>query len=61
MKVDLDHPEQVQVTGRHERLRPPVIWRTKWRTARIVIVAMLIPVVVFGLLYLFAQHPWTRP
>ena len=53
MKADLDHPEKVQVTGRHERLRPPVVWNTRWRTARTIVLAMLVPVVVFGLMYLF--------
>ena len=53
MKAELDHPEKVQVTGRHERLRPPVVWNTRWRTARTIVLAMLVPVVVFGLMYLF--------
>ncbi len=60
MKADLDAPEKVQVTGRHERLRPPMIWKTKWRTARMIIVLALVPVVVFALLYLITNHPWTK-
>ena len=51
MKADLDHPEKVQVTGRAERLRPPAVWRTRWRMARIVVIAILIPIVVFGLMF----------
>ena len=31
MKADLDDPEKVELTGRHERLRPPMVWKTKWR------------------------------
>jgi serine/threonine protein phosphatase PrpC len=55
MKAELDAPETVQVTGRHERLRPPALWRTRWRMARLVVVAVLIPIVVFGLLFLLFQ------
>src|SRR3954463_4553915 len=53
MKAELDAPETVELTGRHERLRPPVLWRTRWRTARVVVIAALIPVVVFGLMFLW--------
>jgi serine/threonine protein phosphatase PrpC len=60
MKADLDAPEKVQVTGRHERLRPPMVWKTKWRMARTIIFLALVPVVVFGLLYLFYNHPWAK-
>jgi serine/threonine protein kinase len=60
MKADLDAPDNVSLTGRHERLRPPMVWNTKWRTARLVIIAALVPIVVFGLLYLFYNHPWTK-
>jgi serine/threonine-protein kinase len=56
MKADLDAPEAVEVTGRAERLRPPAVWRTRWRTARLVVIGMLIPVVVFGLLYVFFHY-----
>ncbi len=56
MKADLDHPDTVQVTNRHERLRPPQIWRTRWRLVRIIVLAMLVPVVVFGLLFLVLRN-----
>ena len=55
MKADLDHPDKVQVTGRAERLRPPAVWRTRWRMARIVLIAILIPIVVFGLMFVFSR------
>jgi hypothetical protein len=57
-KAELGNPDSVQVTGRHERLRPPMVWNTKWRTARLVIVSALVPIVVFGLMFLyFHYHP----
>jgi serine/threonine-protein kinase len=58
MKKDLDNPDAVEVTGRHERLRPPVPWRGDWRTARLVVLAALVPVVVFGLIFLLTT--WLR-
>jgi serine/threonine protein phosphatase PrpC len=60
MKADLDAPDQVSLTGRHERLRPPMVWNTKWRTVRMYAVLILTPIIVFGLLFLFYRHPWTK-
>ncbi|HEV3255329.1 MAG TPA: serine/threonine-protein kinase, partial [Gemmataceae bacterium] len=57
MKAELDNPDSVQLTGRHERLRPPVLWRTRWRSVRVAVIALLVPVVVFGLMILFF-HFW---
>jgi hypothetical protein len=56
MRIDLRAPEGVQVTGRCQRLRPPVQWRAGWRTARLIILAMLLPIIVFGLLFLIFRH-----
>ena len=58
LKAELDAPEGVPVTGRHERLRPSLPWKTRWRTVRVVILAMLIPIIIFGLLFLIFQRPW---
>ncbi len=58
MKAELDAPETVTLTGRHERLQPPVVWRTKWRLVRVTVIAILIPVVIFGLMFLLAYRPW---
>ena len=59
LKVELEAPEKVEITGRHERLRPPATWNTRWRTIRTVVVALLVPVVVFGLLY-FVSRSWIK-
>jgi serine/threonine-protein kinase len=56
MRIELRAPEGVQVTGRCQRLRPPVQWRAGWRTARLIILAMLLPIIVFGLLFLIFRH-----
>ena len=53
MKAELDDPEKVELTGRCERLRPPALWRTRWHTVRTVLLAILVPVAAFGLIYLF--------
>jgi serine/threonine-protein kinase len=56
MKVELDAPEKVELTGRAERLRPPAEWKGGRRYLWIILLA-LVPVAVFGLLYLIFQLP----
>src|SRR5205807_3541921 len=31
MKAELEHPEAVELTGRHEHLQSPVAWKIHWR------------------------------
>jgi serine/threonine protein phosphatase PrpC len=52
MKEELDHPEKVHLSGRHERLQAPLPWKAYWSGARLVIIAALVPVVVFGVMFL---------
>jgi len=52
MKAEIDDPSRVELTGRHERLRPPVVWRTRWRMVRLIVLAALVPIVVFGTMFL---------
>ncbi len=59
MKAELDNPEKVEVTGRSERLRPPAVWQTRWRGIRNIVIAALVPVIVFGILFLLMLHPWS--
>jgi serine/threonine protein phosphatase PrpC len=56
MKAELDAPETVEVTGRADRLRPPAEWKGRRRWLWIVLLA-LVPVVVFGMLYLITLLP----
>jgi len=62
MKVDLDHPEGVAVTGLCDRLRPVTRWRRSLRIARYIAITFLLPVasqvVLFLLLWRhFAHRP----
>jgi serine/threonine-protein kinase len=57
MKAELDVPETVTLTGRHERLRPQIPWQARWRFLRYGLLA-LIPVAAFAILWLFYRHPW---
>jgi serine/threonine-protein kinase len=57
MKAELDAPFNVQLTGRHERLRKPMPWKTRWHQARLIIICVLIPVVVFGVMFLVFRRP----
>ena len=52
MKQELDAPENVQVTGRSERLRPPAVWQSRWHKVRMYILALLVPVLTVVILYL---------
>jgi serine/threonine-protein kinase len=56
MRAELAAPETVQLTGRCERLRPQVPWRNRWRWVRYVLLLLLVPVLVFGLMYLAGHH-----
>jgi serine/threonine-protein kinase len=50
MKAELDAPETVRLTGRQERRRPPKPGAPRWRSLRLVALALFVPIVVFGLL-----------
>jgi len=58
MKDELDHPDQVQVTGRAERLQAPKAWKSHWRGARLVILATALPLVVWGIVFLVRHLKW---
>jgi serine/threonine protein phosphatase PrpC len=58
MKTELDAPETVQLTGRHERLQPPAPWKTRWRSVAFIGLAILVPIIVFGVMYLIFRQPW---
>lgn len=50
MKAELDHPGTVQLTGRCDRLQTPTPWKRGWKKARWIVLAIMIPSVVFLLL-----------
>jgi serine/threonine protein kinase len=52
MKVELVAPERVQVTGRVDRLKASSPGARYWRVARIVVIALVVPVLLF---FLFLQ------
>jgi len=57
MKAELDAPETVQVTGRHQRLRPAVPWKRKFRQMRMYVFSALLPVAAFLLLwFILSRH-----
>jgi hypothetical protein len=58
MRAELQAPQTVPVTGRCDRLRPPVAWISRWRAIRLIVLAALIPLLAFGLLYLVFHPPW---
>jgi len=52
MKAELDAPEKVALTGRHERLRPPMMWKSRWKKVRQVAIILGVIGVVFLLMIL---------
>ena len=48
MKHDLDHPDQVHVTGRADRLQAVQPWKGGWQRSRMLILSIVIPLLVFG-------------
>jgi hypothetical protein len=51
-KNDLDHPEQVQITGRASRLEAPVAWKSRWRRMRMAVLAVGVPILVLLIAFL---------
>ena len=51
MKAELDSPEIVQLTGRHQRLQHARPWKRKFRRVRMVVITSLIPVALFLVLW----------
>jgi serine/threonine-protein kinase len=47
MKAELVAPEGVQLTGRADRLKVPSLGSRHWRIARIVVIALIVPVLLF--------------
>lgn len=55
MKAELDAPEKVEITGRADRLVAPAPWQSRWRRSRLVILAVVVPLVIF-LLFFILSH-----
>ncbi|MDR3404877.1 MAG: protein kinase [Chthoniobacter sp.] len=55
MKEELDNPESVKLTGRHEALKTPTAWKTKWQGMKVVVLSAAIPIVLFLLAWLLSR------
>ena len=55
MKGELDNPESVKLTDRHENLQTPKAWKTRWQGAKIVVLPAVITLLVFLLFYLLSR------
>lgn len=47
MKMELENPGSVVMTGRVHRLKKPKVWRARWEGSRLVILSALFPILVF--------------
>ena len=52
MKAELEVPEKVELTGRHERLQAPAHWKSRWKTVRQVAIWAVAISIVFLLFIL---------
>jgi serine/threonine protein phosphatase PrpC len=50
-KRDLDNPDAVEVTGRAERLKAVEPWKSGWQRHRMVILAVVLTLAVFGIVW----------
>ncbi|MBV9642839.1 MAG: bifunctional protein-serine/threonine kinase/phosphatase [Verrucomicrobia bacterium] len=57
MKKELDDPESVKITGRHDRLQSPKLWNTRWQGSRLIVLSAVVPILVFaGALFVTRCH-----
>ena len=56
MKAELDAPETVKLTGRNERLQAPNLTLSSGRQWVHILLYVLIPIFVFGMLFLLTRH-----
>jgi serine/threonine-protein kinase len=56
MKQELDAPESVHVTGRDQRLQRAAPWKRRFRRVRMYVIATLLPVIAFLLLWLILSR-----
>jgi serine/threonine protein kinase len=55
MKAELVAPERVRVTGRADRLKAPTLGFRHWHLARIMVIALLVPVMLFFVFWLMLK------
>ncbi|HZL38633.1 MAG TPA: protein kinase [Tepidisphaeraceae bacterium] len=55
MKYDLDHIDQVPLTGRAQRLVAPKAWKSRWRAVRWIVLVVAVPLVLWGI-YEISRH-----
>jgi hypothetical protein len=55
MQVELNHPENIKVTGRAERAVKPVLSNSIWKGIRMYVYAASIPILVV-LFFILKQH-----
>jgi len=55
MKEQLEDPSLVKLTGRYHQLRVPRVWSARWHSARLTILSSMVPIVIFGLMFLVTR------
>ena len=60
MKAELDDYEKVELTSRWQRLKPPQLWRTRFRWVPIIAGIVVLQILLFLLLWWTLQHKGGR-
>jgi serine/threonine-protein kinase len=55
MKSELNAPSLVEVTGRAERLRPQIAWKSTWQGARFWVLTVVVPIAVVVIFFLVTR------
>jgi serine/threonine protein phosphatase PrpC len=56
MKAELDNPSAVELTGRCDRLQSPTPWKRGWKKVFWIVIASLVPLILFLLVLLLIIH-----
>src|SRR5260370_27906643 len=55
MKAELDNPDAVKLTDRHQHLQPVQGWKTRWQGSKLIILSALLPVLVFLIAFILVR------
>jgi serine/threonine protein kinase len=55
MKAELDNPDEVKLTGRHQHLQSPQGLKTHWQGSKLIILSAILPVLVFVIAFILVR------
>ena len=55
MKAELDNPDAVKLTGRHQHLQSPQGLKTHWQGSKLIILSAILPALVFVIAFILVR------